>query len=209
MPQNLPYITTPGAIRQALDKIKVAATPERVTQDFLSTKLGIKKGVAQTLIPFLKKISFVGSDGSPTETYKRFRNPTQSGIAVAEAIKIGYKPLYELNEYAHDLSDNDIRGLVMQVTGLEKKSRVLSFIVNCFNAIKEYADFDKSIDLTQIDVTNHDSKGEIQLPTIATGKEVELGVNLSYTINLNLPATSDISVFNAIFKSLRENLLKK
>ena len=35
-----------------------------------------------------------------------------------------------------------------------------------------------------------------------------LGLNLSYTINLNLPATSDIAVFNAIFKSLKENLLK-
>jgi hypothetical protein len=35
------------------------------------------------------------------------------------------------------------------------------------------------------------------------------GINLSYTINLNLPETSDIKVFDAIFKSLKENLLKK
>jgi hypothetical protein len=34
------------------------------------------------------------------------------------------------------------------------------------------------------------------------------GLGLSYTINLNLPATSDITVFNAIFKSLKEHLLK-
>ena len=32
-------------------------------------------------------------------------------------------------------------------------------------------------------------------------------MNLSYTINLNLPATSDIGVFNSIFKSLKDNLL--
>jgi hypothetical protein len=35
-----------------------------------------------------------------------------------------------------------------------------------------------------------------------------LGMNLSYTINLNLPATTDVAVFNAIFKSPKENLLK-
>ena len=35
---------------------------------------------------------------------------------------------------------------------------------------------------------------------------VELKVG--YTINLNLPETSDPEVFNAIFKSLRDNLLK-
>jgi hypothetical protein len=34
------------------------------------------------------------------------------------------------------------------------------------------------------------------------------GLNLSYTINLNLPETSDVEVFNAIFRSLKENLLK-
>lgn len=38
------------------------------------------------------------------------------------------------------------------------------------------------------------------------GAETRLG--LSYTINLNLPATSDIAVFDAIFKSLKENVLK-
>jgi hypothetical protein len=35
------------------------------------------------------------------------------------------------------------------------------------------------------------------------------GINLSYTINLNLPAATDIGVFNAIFKSLKEHLLQK
>jgi hypothetical protein len=35
-----------------------------------------------------------------------------------------------------------------------------------------------------------------------------LGLNLGYTINLNLPATSDPAVFNAIFKALKEHLLK-
>jgi len=37
----------------------------------------------------------------------------------------------------------------------------------------------------------------------------ELKFNLSYTINLNLPKTDDIAVFNAIFRALKENLLKK
>jgi hypothetical protein len=36
-----------------------------------------------------------------------------------------------------------------------------------------------------------------------------MGLSLSYTINLNLPATSDAAVFNAIFKSLKEHLLRE
>jgi len=37
--------------------------------------------------------------------------------------------------------------------------------------------------------------------------ESKSALNLSYTINLNLPATTNPEVFNAIFKSLREHLL--
>jgi hypothetical protein len=35
----------------------------------------------------------------------------------------------------------------------------------------------------------------------------EIGMNLSYTINLNLPPSTDPEVFNAIFRALREHLL--
>ena len=35
-----------------------------------------------------------------------------------------------------------------------------------------------------------------------------LGLNLAYTINLVLPKSDDVAVFNAIFRSLRENLLR-
>jgi hypothetical protein len=36
---------------------------------------------------------------------------------------------------------------------------------------------------------------------------VERKLEISYTINLQLPATTEIAVFNAIFKSLKEHLL--
>jgi hypothetical protein len=38
--------------------------------------------------------------------------------------------------------------------------------------------------------------------------QLSVGLNLGYTINLNLPATSDPAVFNAIFRALKEHLLK-
>jgi hypothetical protein len=41
-----------------------------------------------------------------------------------------------------------------------------------------------------------------------TKKESGMKLNLAYSINLHLPASDDIKVFDAIFKSLKENLLK-
>jgi len=78
-----------GNITKALAGIANASTPERFTQDFLSTKLGLKGGSARPVIPFLKRVGFLTSDGAPTELYKRYRNETHRGSALAAAIRQG------------------------------------------------------------------------------------------------------------------------
>jgi hypothetical protein len=175
--------------------------------DFLSAKLGLKGGTPRAVIPYLKKIGLIGSDGVPTELYRRFRNPTESGAAIAEAIRRGYKSLYEMNEYVHELSDKDLKGLLVQATGLEEKSPVIYFIQSTFKNLKSFADFEQKLDRADTaDASNglDTPDGKQRQGTEAAG----VGVNLGYTINLNLPATSDVAVFNAIFKSLKEHLLK-
>lgn len=42
MAHNLPYVTIAGTLTKVLEKINTAAVPERFTQDFLATKLGIQ-----------------------------------------------------------------------------------------------------------------------------------------------------------------------
>src|SRR5690348_14972228 len=117
---NIPYIPSYGNITKALHAIQKAQTPDRFTTDFLETKLGLKGGSARPIIPFLKKTGFLGSDGAPTTLYKRFRNPTQSKKAAAEAVRTGFAPLYEINEYVHDLTDAELKGVIMQATGLDE-----------------------------------------------------------------------------------------
>src|SRR4051794_25208987 len=116
---SLPYLNAPGYITKVLDKIKEAETPPRFSQDFLATTLQMPGGSPRPLIPFLKRIGFLTSDGSPTELYKRFRG-AQSGAAAAEGLRVGYRPLYRANEYAHDASDQKLKDLIVQVTGAEK-----------------------------------------------------------------------------------------
>jgi len=53
-----------------------------------------------------------------------------------------------------------------------------------------------------------EASDEVKEPEGKHVKKDGAGLHLSYTINLNLPATSDVAVFNAIFKSLKEHLLK-
>jgi Family of unknown function (DUF5343) len=201
---KLPYVTAYGNIKKALDKVQAASTPARFTHDFLATKLGMSGGSARPVVPFFKRIGFIGSDGSPTELYKQFRGTdSQRGAAAAEGLKRGYAPLYEINEYAHELAEAALKALIVQVTGEEKGSRTVNLIAKSFKALDSFADHDASAE-EPVDIDSREEEAEEE-PGNSGGKP-KLGLN--YTINLQLPATSDVAVFNAIFKSLREHLLK-
>lgn len=213
MSENLPYSTSAGTLEKMLEKIKTASEPDRFTQDFVATKLAMKGGTAKACIPFLKKMGLVGSDGSPTELYREFRNPKKSRTALGKAFRIVYARLYEMNEYVHDADDEDVLGLIVECTGGQKSSTATKFTLGTFNMLRKHADFEaaeisinEDVDESAAPVNDVPSVNQLpaaQLPQVQ-GKK---GINLSYTINLNLPATKDIEVFNAIFKSLKQHLL--
>jgi hypothetical protein len=90
---TLPYVVSPGNIDRALNGIKSAAVPERISQDFVKTILKIPGGSGDQMTSFLKKLGLANADGSPNELYRKFRNPVSSGMAVASAIRHAYAPL--------------------------------------------------------------------------------------------------------------------
>lgn len=205
MPESkLPYLTAYGNITKALERIKSAATPDRFSQDFLENTIGMTGGGARPIISFLKRTGMLGSDGTPTDLYKEFRNPTTSGAAAAKALRIGYAPLFEMDEKAHKLEKSKLKGIVVQATGSDANAPSVAAIVKSFEALKGFAD-ETSSSADAKDET--DEKEEID---DCHDKDERLvgGLNLGYTINLHLPSTSDVGVYNAIFRSLRENLLR-
>ena len=205
-----PFMNAYGLIPQIFERIRTAKTPARFTQDFLATKLGFSSGSGRAFIPFAKRLGFIGSDGVPTELYNRYRNAATSRKSMAEAVRKGFPDLFARNEYAHELPEPALRGLIVEATGLEEDSPTLRAITKSFMELRSLADFDGDGELlTDTDVTAA-SNGSPPVPmSVRHVDQAPVGVGLSYTINLNLPETSDIAVFNAIFKSLRENLLQR
>jgi len=212
MPVDIPYMTAAGSIGKILEKIKDASTPETFSQDFLKTKLGFNGGNYLSFIPWAKKAGLVSSDGTPTNLYKQFRNPTTSAKSLGTALRQAYAELYSRNEYCHELNKKDFKGLVMEATGEAHDSPKVEKIVSTFFNAKALADFESNGD----EKNNEQQKGNTD-----SGKKEELSpqfhhqptghrqktIGLNYTINLVLPKTDDPAIFNAIFKSLKENLL--
>lgn len=207
----LPYVTATGNVERALSAIKAAATPQKVTQDFVKTMLKIPGGSGDQMTSLLRKLGFVNPDGTPSEIYKRFRNDGSSRAAAADALRFGYAPLFKRNEFWPAIDDDKkLRGLIIEETGQSEDSPVVTMVLNTINGVKGFADFDAKTEQPAKPI-----EVEMALPPqlpvtpaapLAPSQGVQL--RLGYQIHLNLPATSDIAVFNAIFKSLRENLLK-
>lgn len=205
MSAKLPYLTTPGTIDNALSKVKAAATPPTFNNDFVHAKLQIKGGAGKSIPPFFKKLGLVSDNGAPTALYQKLRNAATAADALGQAVRVAYRPLYEVNEYAHALSDKDLKGLILQVSGLEDGNRTAELIQSTFLKLKKHARFDAP------DVD--DRRNEIEeTPALATAQRTrKTGIDeirIGYTINLNLPATTNVEVFDAIFQSLRKNLLR-
>lgn len=204
-----------GLVTKILTKIQEARKPDRFTQDFLDTKLGFSGGSAKPIIPLLKRMDLLNSDGTPTSLYDRFRNVTTQGTAIAEGMRNAYAELFDRNRYAGDLSKEKLRALIVEVTGAAHDDRTVEATLSTFLKLKDFADFDETyeeasdnpITLTQdINVETVPANNNPQHLAEQTG---DVGLNLAYTINLVLPETTNPEVFNTIFKSLKENLLKK
>jgi hypothetical protein len=191
-----------------LEKIQSAKTPDRFTHDFLETKLGFKGGNYRQFIPLAKRLGFLATDGSPTDLYKKFRNTDSAKAAMAQALRAGYGEVFERNEYAYNLDRDKFKGLVVEITGLETNNRVVQLICQTWENLRKLADFE-----ADLPIERSDDQDIEDLPA-GTAEEYrkrdqEVPVGLSYVINLVLPKTDDAAVFNAIFKSLRDNLLRK
>ncbi len=206
-----PFMNATGLVTKIFDKIISASQPERFTQDFLKTKLGFDSGSSRPFIPLLKRLGFVSTDGTPTPLYSKFRNKEERGKAMAQAIRHGYKEVFERNEYAHDLAKDKFKNLIIEITGLEPVDTMVAATVGTFFALKSYAQFDNEDSAQDENKKNNvvvlENNGDDRPPPLPP-RQPAAGLNLSYTINLNLPETSDVEVFNAIFRSLKENLLK-
>ena len=188
-----------------------------MTQDFVKTILKILGGPGNEITSYLRKIGFTNDGGSPSDIYKKFRNAATEGSAAAAALKHGYKPLYTRNEYMHALSDDKLRGLIIEETGWSSDARTLALTVACIKQLKAFAKWHEHAEelvvvptTTQSAVTLHASSAtqSEERGSADSGRSQQFKMQLGYTINLNLPATSDVAVFNAIFKSLKEHLLK-
>lgn len=211
-----PYVFAYGKLVTLFEKIREAAVPPKFTHDFLYTKLGLKSTTYRPMIPFIKKLGFIDDANIPTRRYRNYREQKRSKIVMAEAVRMAYKDLFSASEYAYKLKKNEILEKLKALLGTPADDTIVPKVASTFLVLCSLADFEKTEQETKILLSEPARKvmsvtSELQEPprsVLSEFQEPLRKLGISYTINLNLPATNDIEVFNAIFKALKENLLK-
>lgn len=213
IPGNLPYLTASGTLKRALERLIDASRPDKFNTDFLENVLKLSGGAARATTPILKKMGFLTSDGVPTDLYAKFRTDGGRPAASLAGLRNGFPEIFKRSEYAHTVDDNKLRDIILEITGLKASDPVAQAIKSTFNVVKSF--IPAGADLTGIDeeAGPHDENAGFLANQNTQGDDARnagrgsKSVGLVYNINIVLPETSDLKILNAIFRSVKVNLL--
>ena len=124
---------------------------------------------------------------------------------LASRIKELYSELFTINTEIYKETEANIKGAISRVTGGDEKS--VSRCYNTFKTLCGIADFEP-LNVVEQGTQTEEQDEHTEVPS-QPHQVVQPQSNLGfhYNIQIHLPATTDISVYNAIFKSLKDNLL--
>lgn len=196
---DYPYMISNNKIAPIISKIQQAARPAKFTQEVLKN-LGFTSTNDRAFIPLAKRLGFLSDDGTPTVLYDQLKDKTTTKTILATQIKTLYSELYAINVEIHKSSETEIKGAISRVTGKDEDG--VNRIYNTFKTLCNNADFSDSV------IVEEPSKEDTPENDAPSSTGISLTTpQFHYNIQIHLPATTDISVYNAIFKSLKDNLL--
>lgn len=202
-------------ISEVFNKIIEGATPERFNIEHLRG-IGFSSSYDRAIIPILKDLGFIDNDGRPTQRYKEFRDRSRSKIVMAEALREAYSDIFLIRENGISKSDREaIEGKFKSVHG--STDRVAELQAMTFLSLLPLADFsavrskEAALSDSKVDDSSPDQfVGKSALPPMSDlGGRGKRDIALSYRVDIYLPATRDIETYNAIFRSIKENLLNE
>lgn len=202
-----PYVNAYGNISKLFAAIKAASVPPKFTNDFMQTVLGLKSTSYRAMIPLLKRLGFLDPGSVPTQAYRDYRDDGMSEAVMAESIKNAYTDLYAAHEYAHKLGKDEISSKLKTLTGAAADDSVIPYVAGTFASLAKLANFEAVRGQARKEPEPQPQQSGDRLPTRHEDRGLPGRLGISYTINLNLPATTEIEVFNSIFKALKEHIL--
>lgn len=198
------YHLAPTRIPDFFGKIRDGQAPERFTQQLLKD-WGFSSTNDRAFIPLLKSLGFLSADGKPTQRYNDYRDHSRSKQVMAAALRDAYADIFLIKEQPTTSDRQAVEGKFKSYHNVS--DNVAGLMTKTFFALLSLADLRSSHPAVQVEEVppgrkeEHSAHGLIAQPQVVSP-------GLHYNIQIHLPATKDVEVYNAIFKSLREHLFE-
>lgn len=206
------YSTAAGRLPDLFAKIRDGQAPEQFTQQLLKD-WGFTSSTDRAAIPLLKELGFLSPDGKPTTRYHDYRDHSRSRGVMADGLRDAYGDLFLIKEHPTEADKEAIHGKFRSFHNAS--DNVAGWMTKTFYTLLGLSDLrakkakpkdiepkektePERMELAEPDESAHREDGLRRLPR----------PGLHYNIQIHLPASKDVEVYNAIFKSLREHLLE-
>lgn len=198
------YSMSYGQLGDFLAKIQDGQAPANFTQQHLKD-IGFGSSNHRAYIPLLKAIGFLTPSGAPTDRYHAYRDKSQARAVLGAALKDAYSDLFVIKANPTERDRELIQGKFKSTHNAS--DRVAELMAKTFFGLLKQADIDQ--ELPKPTVVTAKEEVSLQVP-LAAAPQPAMHVKapgLHYNIQIHLPATKDVEVYNAIFKSLKEHLI--
>jgi hypothetical protein len=206
------YMASVKNLGEIFAQIIKGTAPSAFTVEHLKS-IGFTSSNDRAVIPLLKDLGFLTESGAPTERYHAYRAGGQEAKAVlGQALLEAYQDLFHINANPTEADREAIKGKFKSTHNTT--DRVAEQQAVTFYALLKLADIraaregrgESSSLRRKIEEAKQD-EAKSQDDVGQKSKQDGYSLNLGYRIEVHLPATKDIEVYNAIFRSLRENIL--
>jgi hypothetical protein len=198
------YLASVKNLPAILDKIISGTAPTKFTADYLKT-IGFAGSNDRAIIPLLKDLGFLNADGVPTKRYHDYRNSAQSKAVLGDSLKEAYEDLFHVNAKPTKSDRQAIEGVFKTVNNVN--DRLAEIQAATFFALLDRANVaGEKVAKKQIGEELDEKPPHESVRKEDSGAAGRI-LSLRHNIEVHLPATKDVEIYNAIFKALKEHLL--
>jgi hypothetical protein len=185
--------------------LQKAGVPDVFTHEFLK-QLGYASSGDRPVIPVMKAIGFLDDSARPTALYRTYKDPAHARAAMAQGVRAGYADLFAIDTEAYNKTVSQLAGMFGRLS--DKGEAVTQKMASTFKALAALADFSGAVAAPQLadaspprpDRPSAEDSPELLQPSVT-------GISLRHDIHVHLPLSTDVAVYDAIFRSLKANLL--
>ena len=199
------WVQAANRIPDLFSKIRDGQAPSQVTTQLLKD-WGFASSNDRAFIPLLKSLGFLTATGQPTQRYHEYRDHSRSQAVMNDALKEAYGDIFLIKSHPTKSDQVAITGKFKSYHNVsddvsQRMSKTFFALLSLADLFAEAPRKDVAAEAEPL------KKRDAAAPAKVSPSSVLLS-GLHYNVQIHLPATKDVEVYNAIFKSLKEHFVE-